>query len=307
MKFITVVAFLSLSLLLNLPNYAAYQINWEKIETPLFKIYYVTAEKNYAEELSVLCHSSYDELSKKLELVTTNPVTIFLCPSDEIFGKLTGNYIPDWGAGVADPNQSMIVLKSPALTKNPGGLPILVKHELVHIMVGQAVKFPGKLPRWFSEGIATLFSYDEHFSSGKSISKALLSDSIIPLDEIDEVLKFHQAKAALAYEESYSFTLFLQEKFGLPVLVDLIHALNKDLTFEKTFTQVVGADLFELELEWYEFLEKKYRWRFLLDFETFLWIFIFFLFIFVFIAIRLRNRRIMNRWEEEEGVTDSNW
>lgn len=306
MKFITVVAFLFLSLLLNLPNYAAYQINWEKIETSLFKIYYFRAEKNYAEELSILFRSSHNELSRKLRLPITRQFKVFLCPSDEIFGKLTGNYIPDWGAGVADPSQNVIVLKSPALTKDYAGLPKLVKHELVHIMVGQAVKFPGKLPRWFSEGIATLFSYDEHFSSGKSISKALLSDSIIPLDEIDEVLKFHQAKAALAYEESYSFTLFLQEKFGLPLLVDLIHALSKDLTFEKTFTQVVGADLFELELEWYEFLEKKYRWRFLLDFETFLWIFIFFLFIFVFVAVRFRNRRIMNRWEEEERVANSN-
>jgi len=306
LKFITVVVFLSFSLLLNLPNYSANQTEWEKIEIPLFQIYYYKAEKNYAEELSILLRSSYEELSQKLELAVASPVKVFLCASDEVFGKLTGNYVPHWGAGVADPTQSVIVLKSPGLTEDRDGFPKLVKHELVHIMVGQSVKYPRKLPRWFSEGIATLFSYDEHFSSGKSISKALLSDSIIPLDEIDEVLKFHQAKAALAYEESYSFTLFLQEKFGLSALVNLIHALNNDLTFEKTFTQIFGAGLFELELEWYEFLEKKYRWRFLLDFETFLWIFILFLFIFVFVAIRLRNRGIMNRWEEEEGVANSN-
>lgn len=307
MKFITVVAFFVFSLLLNPPNYSAYQTDWEKIETPLFQIYYFKAEKKYAEELSVLLHSSYEELSRKLELVVVNSIKVFLCSSEEVFGKLTGNYIPHWGAGVADPTQSVIVLKSPGLTGEYDGFPKLVKHELVHIMIGQSVKSPGKIPKWFSEGIATLFSYDEHFSSGKSISKALLSDSIIPLDEIDEVLKFHQAKAALAYEESYLFTQFLQEKFGLPALVELIHALNKDLAFEKIFTQVLGADLFELELEWYEFLEKKYRWRFLLDFETFLWIFILFLFIFVFITIRLKNRRLMNRWEQEEGAPDSNW
>jgi hypothetical protein len=301
LKFITVIAFLSFNLLLISPNYSAIQIDWEKIETPLFQVFYFNAEKHYAEELSILLHSSYDELSRKLELGSAKPVRVFLCSSDEVFGKLTGNYIPHWGAGVADPTQSVIVLKSPALTEDHDGFPKLVKHELVHIMVGQSVEPPGKLPRWFSEGIATLFSYDEHFAGGKSISKALLSNSIIPLDEIDEVLRFHQAKARLAYEESYSFTLFLQEKFGLPMLV-----VNKDLTFEATFTRVFEADLFELELEWYEFLEKEYRWRFLLDFETFLWIFILFLFIFVFIAIRLRNRRVMNRWEEEEGVANSN-
>ncbi len=307
MKFITLIVFLSFNVLLSSPNYSAKEINWEKKETSLFQIYYVKAEKHHADELSTLLGSSYEELSMQLQLALAGPVEVFLCPSDQVFGKLTGNYVPHWGAGVADPTQSVIVLKSPGLTGEHDGFPKLIKHELVHIMVGQSVNFPEKLPRWFSEGIATLFSYDEHFAAGKSISKALLSDSIIPLDEIDEVLKFHRAKATLAYEESYSFTLFLQEEFGLPTLVNLIHSLNEDLTFEKTFAQVFETDLFELELEWYEFLEKKYRWRFLLDFETFLWIFILFLFIFVFVAIRLRNRKIMNRWEEEDGVAGSNW
>ena len=305
MKYIIVIVLLSLGFVQSTPGSSVNQLKWEKIEAPLFQIYHFKSEKQYAEELLTLLRSSHTELSAQLELKLVNPVAVFLCPSEDVFDKLTGNYVPHWGAGVADPIKSVIVLKSPGLTQDRDSFPKLVKHELVHIIVGQAVKFPGRLPRWFSEGIATLFSYDEHFSAGKAISKALLSDSIIPLDEIDEVLKFHQAKATLAYEESYSFTLFLKEEFGLPALVSLIHSLNKDIPFEKAFTQIFRADLFDLELKWYEYLEKKYRWRFLLDFETFLWIFILFLFIFVFIFIRIRNRRIINSWEEEEGFESS--
>ncbi|MFQ5633413.1 MAG: peptidase MA family metallohydrolase, partial [bacterium] len=194
-----------------------------------------------------------------------------------------------------------------SLTEGYAAFPKLVRHELVHILIGQAIDSPRRPPRWFSEGIAILLSNDDEFEGGRAISKALISDSIIPLDEIDNVLKFHQAKARLAYEESYSFLLFLEEKYGVDGLLKLVRSLDANTSLERAFTKIFAADLFDLEIEWYEFLGKKYRWRFLLDFEIFLWIFILFLFIFAFIGIRFRNRKIIKKWDKEEGLTDPNW
>lgn len=305
-KSIYLVLPISFCLLINPAGYSASQTDWNKLENSPFQIFYSNQDKFYVDELSNLLGSSEDDLSKKIGLKIADPVKVFLCSSDRIFAELTGNFIPHWGAGVADPVRSVIVLKSPSVTGDHENFPKLVRHELVHILIGQSVRFPEALPRWFSEGIAILFSNDEQFATGKAISKALISDSIVPLDEIDDVLKFQQAKARLAYEESYSFTQFLEEKFGFDGLVKLIGVLNRSHSFDKTFSEVFEADLFELELEWYQSLESKYRWRFLQDFEIFLWISILFLFIFVFVVIRLRNRRIMNKWEKDERLANSN-
>jgi len=80
LKFITVIAFLSFNLLLISPNYSAIQIDWEKMETPPFQIFYLTAEKHYTEELSTLLRSSYEELSRKLELPLASQVKVFFVP-----------------------------------------------------------------------------------------------------------------------------------------------------------------------------------------------------------------------------------
>lgn len=278
------------------------QSDWPQIETSFFRIYYQNSEKVHADRTASLFESAHSEIAAQLGLQLTQPVRVILCGSEKTFTELTGNFIPHWGAGVADASQSLIILKSPSLTGNPDRLPKLVRHELTHIIVGQAIKNPQSVPRWFNEGIAIYFSYDEYFADGDAISKALFSDSIISLDEIDDVLNFQHAKANLAYEESYSFTLYLVETFGMEKMIELLSALNRSPSFEESFRHVFAVDLYDVEIAWYKFIKKKYRWNFLLNFETFLWIFIPLLFILSFIAVKIRNRKTLKKWEMEDRI-----
>lgn len=296
--------FLQLGCLFLLPLSLLSQTEWRTLETSNFRIYYAESDEKLIEEFVRLVESEYRNLQAKLKVPSVTEVKIYLSASDEVFAELTGHLIPDWGEGIADASGNLIVLKSPSLTKNHTHWPKLVRHELIHILVGQTVSSQNPIPTWFHEGIAVYFSYDEEFAGGKAISKALISDSIVPLDEIDDVLRFQREKARLAYEESYSAVLFLVNEFGYEGIVRLLGELKRGQGFEQTFLEVFAVDLFDFELDWYRYIEKKYRWRFLLDFETFLWIFILLIFILVFAAIRIRNRKIMKRWEEEERFLD---
>ncbi len=269
-----------------------------------FRLHYTAPDQHAAPRYAEQIEAAYEELSSNLGLQLAGTTDLFLCPTEELFNELTGNLVPHWGEGVADPIHNLIVLKSPELTGNRQRFPRLVRHELIHILVGRAVRSPQSVPKWFSEGVAMFFSRDEEFASGKAISKALLSDSVIPLDEIDDVLRFHSAKARLAYEESYSFTAFIEEQLGKGSLLRLIRELRQRPNFSEAFAQALGVHLFDLEFEWMQYVAKKYRWRFFLDFETFLWIFVLFLFILVVIRIRFRNRAVMKRWDEEEGLAE---
>lgn len=286
-------------------NPATMQADWHSLDSPPFRIYYLDSDRPYTRELSSLFHIAYLDFVTRLQLNLTQPVNVFLCPTQKVFDDLTGNFIPHWGEGVADPVKNLIILKSPALTDNRDRLPKLVRHELSHILIGQTAKSPQNLPKWFNEGIAIYLSADEEFAAGKAISKALISNSIIPLDEIDDVLRFQHAKATLAYEESYSFVLYLIEQYGFGKIAQLLSELDTGQSFDVTFKDVFAIDLFEAEMNWYQYLEKKYRWTFLLDFDLFLWIFILLLFIFILIAIRWRNKRTLEKWDEEERL--ANW
>jgi len=287
--------------LMSQPPLAAHrQSDWSTIESPPFRIFYLASDKIYTGEITSLFQTAYLDYAAKLNLALAGPVSVFLCPTETVFNQLTGHAAPHWGEGIADPVKRIIILKSPGLTDNRRRLPKLVRHELVHVLIGQAVSEPRELPKWFNEGIASYLAADEEFAPGEAISKALVSDSIIPLDEIDDVLQFQQAKARLAYEESLSFVNFLVEHYGFRGLTALIAELVAGHTFETAFEHAFGEDIFEAELKWYSYLNKEYRWNFLIDFETFLWVFILLLFLLVFLAIRLRNRKTLKRWEEEE-------
>ncbi len=273
---------------------------WQEEKTAEFIVRYKSPDKAQVAPVLALCHSAASSLSLHLNQPPPRaPITIFIADSQESLDQLTGGTIPHWGEGVANPLQNRIVIKSPNLSQNSTRLGKLLHHELAHIYIGRLSLSPASLPRWFSEGMAVLLSSDEAFS-GERLSKAMMSDSVIPLDEIEQMLAFPDGKARLAYEQSYAFTLYLKEEFGMSALLEMAKKAGPEQPFEATFLQVTGADLWDVEQEWFDYLGSKYRWHFLLDFETYLWLLILLLFIVGVMAVRLRNRRTIRRWEEEE-------
>ena len=81
-------------------------------------------------------------------------VVLLLAPDEETFNRLTRGQTPDWGAAVAIPALSTIVIPSYASARGPGWSDVRVlRHVWSHIglhpyLVGLRV------PRWFSEGYA---------------------------------------------------------------------------------------------------------------------------------------------------------
>jgi hypothetical protein len=278
------------------------QSEWLTYTSAHFKIFYTQPDQRLAQESSAIFEAEYANLSGQLDLKFIAQPSVFLAPTEHVFNEITGHVIPHWGEGVADPARNLIVLKPPDLVTRRDRFLKLVRHELTHVLVGQAGAYPHTIPRWFNEGIAIYFSYDEEFAHGAAISKALLSDAILLLDEIDDVLQFHTEQARLAYEESFSAILYLEKLAGFEGIVQIIHALQNGQSFNQAFREATGLDVVDFEMEWLKNLEKKYRWRFLYDFETYLWIIILLLFVLVFVGIKLRNRQVMKRWEQEERL-----
>ena len=274
---------------------------WQRFSADPFEINYKLSDRGYLDQIVRLGRTAASNLSSRLNFTPTQRITLFIADSQQTFDVLTGGAIPHWGEGVANSRQNRIVIKSPNLTHSTARLSKLLTHELAHIYLGQLSHSGATLPRWFNEGMAVLLSSDEGFS-GERLSKALISDSVIPIDEIEQMLTFPGGKAQLAYEQSYAFILYLKEEFGFEALLKLARETTPEQPFESVFEQIAGAEIGDIEQEWFDVAEDKYRWHFLLDFETYLWMFILLLVIFGFVAIRLRNRRTMNRWEEEEEI-----
>ncbi|MBN1154084.1 hypothetical protein JXB12_04105 [candidate division KSB1 bacterium] len=272
--------------------------NWLTLDHPPFTIYYLEGDHKAAERVVNHLTVTYARISQDLEVTLSQPVRFYLCNSYDSYRKVVGINIPLWSTGLALPQQNTIVIKTVAAENNYLTTAV---HELTHLIVHQLTNRE-HIPRWLNEGLAVYFSNEKDFASSTSISKALISNSIVPLSDIDHVLEFNPSKAQLAYQESYVAVILLQKRYGMNRIRQILEKIGEGYTVDEAFTHSIGIDSWEFELSWFKYIKDKYKWHFWVEFEFYLWILILFLFIFGFMIIRRRNKLKLQQWEEEDEL-----
>ena len=81
-------------------------------------------------------------------------VTIVIAADTRAFRQLAGAGAPEWGAAVAIPSQSRIVMQGRAADSRAGDPIVVLRHELAHLALHEALG--DKPPRWFDEGYASV-------------------------------------------------------------------------------------------------------------------------------------------------------
>ena len=268
-------------------------LKWHQIKSKPFIIHYLNNDVTYSDIVLKTLKNFYPRLSSEIGYQEKSTIMVFLCNSDKAYNLIVGKNFPKWSEGVAQPANKLIIIKSGVNSSK------IIVHELTHILLHSAVNSK-PIPRWFDEGLAVFYSDEQEFASSSLISKALITNSIIPLSDIDDVLTFHTSKAQLAYQESYLAVLFLIEEFGLDGIKRVVTALAEKENEDQALIAAIGIDLWDFETAWIKYLKRKYRWHFLVEFDTYLWLFILLLFLAGFMLMRRRNKKTMQRWEEED-------
>lgn len=273
-------------------------LDWVVFHSDRFNIFFQQGDSVNARKILSILQAEYPSISTELRADVTAPIGVFLAPNARKFNQLTGGAIPHWGEAVADPHKQLIIIKSPRWKNPSGDLRVILVHELVHVLTGAAVE-QRRVPRWLGEGLAIYYSGETSHFGGEKLSKAQLSKQLIPLRQIDLVLNFGQTKAELAYQQAYLAVLYLIEAYGQDAVPLLLSALREHESIDDAFRATLGLTLEQFEQEWQREMQKKYRWSFLIDFETYLWLFIVLLFLLAFAGMLMRRRRIIRQWEDE--------
>ena len=293
-----------------LPSYLfGFNLGWQELSAPPFIIYYQNSTKKNIRNTQKILNSLlsyYPKLTEDIGATSDNSIVVYISPTEEIYRQFVGENFPDWSDGVASPSRNIIILKSSNILPEHADNSKIAVHELAHILLNQAVN-GNPIPRWFNEGLAVYYSGEKAFASGSLISKALVTKSIIDLTDIDDVLTFYSNKAQLAYQESYLAVSYLFEQYGKEKVKEIISELGKGLPLDQALLNIIGMEMLDFEYEWHQHIKKKYRWRFLVDFDTYLWILILALFILGFILMRLKNKRTIKRWDEEDNGWNNEW
>ncbi|MDZ7373955.1 MAG: peptidase MA family metallohydrolase [candidate division KSB1 bacterium] len=271
---------------------------WQVLRVDSVEVFFQPSDASNAKRIAR--HLSLDGLpiSDELGLHRLPRAVIFLAPDKASFDTLAAADLPRWTAAVAVPRLRRIVLKSPRWNRQ-GELVTELLHELTHVMAAEAVG-DKPIPRWFDEGLALYFSRDVRYANSRALSRAILTRSLLDLDEVDEVLRFHQAKAELAYQESLEAVRYLVENFGPGSIPDLLEQVKGGYPFPTAFWRATGTPYRLFKARLFQYWHRRHRWDFLVDVLYVGWGAVVVLAVVVFVVIRRRNRRRLQKWEEEE-------
>ena len=197
-------------------------------------------------------------------------VLLVLAPDEAQFVRLTGGAAPDWGAGVAVPGQSAIVIPAYASERGAGWSDArILRHEWAHIGLHQYLDGL-RLPRWFSEGYAQWASGGWDWSEGWKLRIALARGGS-PLDSLTFSWPRDESRARTAYLLSATTVEYLVVEGGPRALEVLLRRWKDGGNFERAFRATFGATTAQFEEDWQSYVEDRYGWLFVLSHSAVFW------------------------------------
>ena len=275
-----------------------------RLENNRFVICYTAGDDGLAAELMRDSLRIRERVIADIGVDFAEKTEIRLSPTIEAFQEAQpgGTWIPLWATGVAYPAQNVIVLLSPrAVRGSRMNVVEVFAHEFSHVALGRALTGV-KVPVWLNEGLAIYEAREWTFSRISVLTRASLTDRLIPLAVLTLSFPAEEEPAELAYAESFMFISFLINKVGR----EAFHLLIRDYTrygdLAGALRRGTGMNLADLEERWLVYLKLRVSWIPIITSVSTLWFVAALIFAYGYARKkRQANRRLKEMEAEEES------
>ena len=264
-----------------------------------FTIQYEPKDRKTAEFIAERAEIFRLEIRNKLGLEMM-PFQIILTAREKEFKEASGKDFPHWGVAAALYRGRKILLKSPRFSRQSfPELSATLHHEMIHLAL-EPIDRLTYLPRWLNEGLAQHEAGQFEWHQKVLLGQAALYGKFMDLHKIDDVLKFEQNRANLAYAQSVSAVQYLIEEHGYESIGELLILLQEGVDWSRAFEIVYGYEPRYYSTNWELWATKRYKAYALVDLHTLLWGILPILLLFGWLQMRRRNARIQDTWQAEE-------
>jgi tetratricopeptide (TPR) repeat protein len=196
--------------------------------------------------------SGYAELSRDLELSPREPITVVIYSKKPFFDVTQA---PAWAGGMYDGKLRIPVEGLERLTPD---LARVLKHELTHSFL--ALLTDQRCPGWLQEGLAQAFEPRSLPMPGRLLAQVFEQKKQIPLQQLRGTFGgLDRAQAAIAYSESLAAVQYLQSRFALSGVQDILKRIASGNSAEQALQAVTGMDYEDLEKNLGAYLAETYR------------------------------------------------
>jgi hypothetical protein len=276
--------------------------NYQTINTPYCDFFFVENDRASVQRLADNSGVFVDAIISDVGVSFNGKIKVYIADRGE-FHKLqpTSTVFPDTIVGVAYRRLSLIILKSPREISNPQvDLQKTFIHELTHILLASAFHADEGIPRWLNEGIALYESREWDLGRVSTMTRAVLTDSIIPLSALAHSFPDDPREMQLAYAQSFYLISFLITSFGRESFHTFIQSYSQTRQLEEALRKVYSMNLQELERDWHSYLKIRFSWIPIITSTTTLWFIITIIFIYGYMKKKQRVSVTLKQWEEEE-------
>jgi hypothetical protein len=197
----------TVGLLLGVTEHAAAQDSASRHDRGRFTIVAYKTDELLAKSLlaSAVARDTFPGLPRP-----TQRVVVAIAPDHRRFREWIGPTAPEWGAAVAFPESSRIVMQGQNAGSDAGDPVEVLRHELAHLALHQAL---GDLPpRWFDEGYASYAANEVARDAVLGANLALLFRGMPALDSLDAGFAGGSLRAEGTYALAYRAVAELAER-----------------------------------------------------------------------------------------------
>ena len=210
---------------------------------------------------------------------------------------------PKYASGVAYPGLHLVIvaLKAPR-TFEAVNVPEVLRHELIHVALHDAVSSESRVPRWFDEGVAVHLSGERRQAREETLYRAASIGKLIPLQDLERNFPEDGLEVDAAYAESADFVRFLLRPQDRARFADLIARIEAGTPFSRALSDAYASDLRRLEFEWKKDVDARKGSAFQQAMATgsLLWGIGIIALALAWWKMRKRAKTIHEKWEREE-------
>lgn len=224
------------------------RFTWKRLARADVTLSWYRGDDTLGRDLLDAAVTAYQRLASQFA-VERKPAYIYIFGSYDDLRSSIGESAQEWTGGRAYPELNVVLIGVP-----PGQLSYgkrAVPHEFSHLIIHRVTDNPfGSLPRWLDEGLAMWAEGELEAEYRLALSQAVRTNKLLSLRSLASNFPADSRQATLAYAQSYSVVVFIQDAFGREKIGELLAVFKEGSTDDSALQRVLGVTVEELDRRW---------------------------------------------------------
>ncbi|MDP9237052.1 MAG: peptidase MA family metallohydrolase [Chloroflexota bacterium] len=223
------------------------RFTFKTIEQGTITVHYHSGGDSQARAVLLAAAETIDRVSALEKTQVTFPVKVYLyTTADEMQPAIAPG-----GTGRGFQVAGEVVYSDTAMVSADVATLDITRHEVAHIVTGQATKGPFGIALWLNEGISVYSQLRPLAGQDSALQTAINSDRVLSMKELSSSASGRVASTAgLFYGEAGSIVKFLVDTYGPDKFAEILKTFKDGSTPDKAFQAVYGFDQLGLENAW---------------------------------------------------------